>query len=146
MIRPATAGDAPRVIAMAQRFLETFTPGDVMEPQPYALEALFSVAFDNGVILVHEAPDGRLNAFLALVGPLPHQISGESYADELAWWVEPEARGLGIGELLLAQAERWGRAHAICVLKMLAPAGSSIGDLYRKQGYVAVETAYMKRL
>lgn len=152
MIRQATTDDEPRVLEMARKFLETSHYGRMMTAAPFHLEAYLAVAMSSGLVLVHQPGtkanglEARPDAFIAIVGPQPHPISGESYAEELAWWVEPELRGLHVGTDLLAEAEKWGAARGICVYKMIAPAGSAIGRFYEKHGYYAVETAYLKRL
>jgi len=70
----------------------------------------------------------------------------ESFAEEIAWWVEPDQRRTDIGRALLAEAEAWAVGAGICVLKMIAPTGSGIGRYYESLGYQPVEMAYMKRL
>jgi GNAT superfamily N-acetyltransferase len=76
----------------------------------------------------------------------PHPITGEPYADELCWWVEPAYRRGNLGLKLLRCAERWATTKGATMLKMVAPEGTDIGRFYERVGYRAVETAYQKRL
>jgi len=71
-----------------------------------------------------------------------HPLSGEWVASEFYWWVEPHARG-GIDSLrLLKLTITWARAQGAVRLHMIAPEGSGVGRLYRRLGFVPVETAY----
>jgi GNAT superfamily N-acetyltransferase len=83
--------------------------------------------------------------FLAMVA-LEHAIDGRRYGDELAWWVAPDHRGARAGGFLLATAESWARENGLSMVKMVAPADSTIGEFYVRHGYAAVETSYQKVL
>jgi GNAT superfamily N-acetyltransferase len=77
---------------------------------------------------------------------VPHPVSGQDYAEELAWWVEPAHRGSSIGPRLLAAAEAWCVQNKLGVLKMVAPAASDVGAFYVRRGYTLVESVYQKVL
>jgi len=145
-IRPATRDDGTRVIEMALRFLEETPYGVTLSgATPSSLAAVFEAVLELGVIFVAESCCGRLDGFLAIAA-LRHPLTGRLYADEIAWWVEPEARRGTVGARLLAEAEAWARARQLGLVKMAAPAGSHVGRFYERMGYQAVETAYQKTL
>ena len=86
-----------------------------------------------------------LIGMLAIVA-IPHPLTGRTYAEEIAWWVEPEHRGGLIGPKMLRHAEEWATRNGANVVKMVAPAGSDVGKFYEATGYQAVETAFIKRI
>lgn len=159
MIRPATAADTPRLVEMATRFLRSTPYGEVVEPDPACLAALIAVVLEHGVIFVADYPmytrvidgdvveqgDPYLVGFIGLAA-LPHPLSGELYADEQVWWVEPEHRHGLIGPRLMQAAEAWARQQGCRSVKMVAPHGSSVGEYYSRMGYRPVETAFVKFL
>ena len=145
IIREATLEDAAPIVCMAIRFLEETPYGHLFAPNEQKLTELLLQVLTHGVIFVAERADHTLAGFLALV-TLEHPISGERYADELAWWVNPESRSGSIGPRLLAAAEEFARTAGIGMLKMVAPAGTDVGRFYERLGYAAVETSYHKRL
>jgi len=145
MIRAATIADAPRLIEMAKAFLLQTRYGDTLRTNPDALEALVGQVLELGYIAVADV-DGRLEGMLAVV-ELTNPISGDPYADELVWWVEPDARSRSIGPKLLYSAERWAHGRGLPLIKMVAPVGAlAVAQFYRRRGYEPVETSYMKRL
>jgi GNAT superfamily N-acetyltransferase len=77
---------------------------------------------------------------------LPNLITGDLYAEEVAWWVEPNRRGLRLGPQLIAVAEEWATTRGLRSIKMVAPIPSQVGRYYERRGYVALETAYLKVL
>lgn len=149
----ADARSLERVVEMSMRFLATTRFGTLVKTTPAQLETLALKVAKLGVVLVAEADelaDGfettrEAIGFVALA-KLQHPISGKPYADEIAWWVEPEHRQAGVGRLLLERAEAWARENGCSMVKMVAPAGSTIGTFYENCGYVVVETAYQKEL
>lgn len=141
MIRAATIDDADAIVTLAEHFLSQTAYGALLPVTRERLVALVDPICTSGVIFVDDE-GGALVGFLALVAG-EHPYSGVAFAEELAWWVEPAYRGRR-GLALLEAAEAWARGHALAFLKMVAPADSAIGALYRRRGYTAVEVAYQK--
>jgi GNAT superfamily N-acetyltransferase len=156
-IRPATAADVPRIVEMALRFIASSPYQRFLPANADALALLAPAVMESGVVLlavlerVYRADGAELAreqhviGMLAIVA-LTHPLSGETYGDELAWYVEPEYRRGTVGPRLLAAGEAWGRAHGLGLLKMVAPAGSDVGLFYERRGYVEVETVFQKTL
>lgn len=86
-----------------------------------------------------------LVGMLAIVA-LPHPLAGGKVAEELAWWVEPEWRQGLLGPKMLREAEAWATRNGAVMVKMVAPAGTDVGEFYERIGYQAVETAYIKSI
>lgn len=161
LIRHATDADKPRLIEMAARFLLETPYGRLFDERatPMSLSELIGNVLALGVIFVAEvsvgcaflcpgctarcAPSLKLVGMLAIVA-IPHPMTGRTYADEIAWWVEPEHRHGTLGPKMLREAEDWAISQGANMLKMVAPAGSTVGRFYEHVGYRPVETAYIK--
>lgn len=145
-IRLATDNDMGDVVSMAINFLNTKPYGDLfVEPRPDRLASVFELCRNLGVVLVaHD--DERFAGFIAAVCPA-HPFTGQRYADEVAWWVEPEYRSGLTGPKLLRSLEDWARQNGCDLVKMVAPNGAiSVTGYLERVGYAPVETAYTKRL
>lgn len=145
MIRLATLADVPALVAMGQRFLASTDYGAHVAASPAHLEDLAKalLATDQGVIFVAEI-GGAVVGFLALHA-FPHPMSGELTANELVWWVNPEARGVGVA--LLRRGEAWAKAIGATCLQMVAPqAATDVRAFYERAGFVPVETMYSRRI
>lgn len=145
MIREATLTDGPRLLEMSLRFLQTTIYAELAPPDPMTLVNLICIVLEKGIVYVEELADGTLVGMIAII-PLPHMLTGKQYGDEVAWWVEPEHRKSRAAYRLLCAAEAWSRQKGLSVLKLVAPAGSDIGQFYEHRGYVLVESAYQKVL
>lgn len=149
MIRPATAADLPRLVAMGRAFFAEAAWADVARwDDDGALSALDAmVDADNGVILVAEE-DGRIVGMAAAcLCPLwfcPDELTGQ----EWFWYVEPDARH-GVGRALLDALEAAVKARGARTFTMLAVAslrGHALDRLYQRRGYRPGERSYVKRL
>jgi GNAT superfamily N-acetyltransferase len=153
-IRKATAGDLPGLIRMAGDFLRSTPFGQVLSGSHDALEAVIRATLTGGVIFVAEDDsaedphDRRAGARLVgmIAGTLERTITGDCIGSELVWWVEPAYRKTRLGPYLLRSLEDWTRQEGGTVLKMVAPAGSTVGNYYERLGYSPIETAHVKRL
>lgn len=145
-IREAREADRARVLGLAQQFWRE-SPYRAVLPAVTrtTLRRVWDAVRTHGVVLVAEPAPSELVGFLALVA-VPHPLTGERYAEEVAWWVAPRARGRGAGLALLARAEAWATARGLAGLRMVAPEGSAVGRLYERLGYQAVERTYYRRL
>lgn len=144
MIRTARADDKPRLIEMAARFLISSRYGEWLPSTPAQIAGLIEQIEQLGVILTAEE-DSTIIGMLALVA-VTHPMTGQRYAEEIAWWVEPEYRGGLIGPRLHRAGEQWARDLGLHMIRMLSPVGSDLGVYYARRGYVEVETSWMKTL
>ncbi len=153
-IREATSEDEPEVLALARLFLETTSYRSCRPLTPElelaGLRNLFGAVRLHGVCLVDARyiTDRRtvLDGFIALV-LIPDLFNVVLEAEEVAWFVRPDRRGTPTARTLWDAAEEWARQVGAAAIKMVAPADEpAVGRLYRRRGYVAVETAYHKRL
>ena len=145
MIREATVADTDRLVEMTMRFLTTTDYGRLFGANVTCIRKLVGLVLEHGVIFVGETWKHELIGMIALTA-LPHLLTGEAFAEEQAWWVEPEHRGGSLGPRLLAAAEGWARESGLEMIKVVAPEGGDVGKFYTKLGYEAVETAYVKVL
>lgn len=148
MIRKATQEDVPRIVDMVGHFMSArvgdTTYGEVLTFKPAKVAKLAAAVIEKGLLLVAEV-DNQVVGMLAGF-PLEDVVSGAPIFDELVWWVEPAHRRGSVGPRLLAAAEKWARQKGLSLFKMVAPAGSGVGDFYLAMGFEAVEASYVKRL
>lgn len=142
-IRVATLEDGPRIIEMAVRFLETTSYKQTVVWTEDALVNFIQEVLAYGTIYLAETEDLRVVGMIALIGRF-HPLNGSPFGDELAWWVDEAYRKGTAAYRLLWAAEEWTRLNHLSVLKLVAPAGSTIGTAYEKRGYALVETVYQK--
>jgi ribosomal protein S18 acetylase RimI-like enzyme len=75
--------------------------------------------------------DGRP---LGMVSGVPTDEPG--VAELISMWVDPEARGRGVGDHLIQVVERWARGRGAEVLRLaVTPANSAAAGLYRRNGF-----------
>jgi len=142
-IRPATVDDVDAVVELGLEFLNTSTYRQLGAGDPEAIARLLCTVLDHGAVFL-AVVDGAVVGMIALL-IVPHIFSGATYCDEVAWFVKPGHRGRA-GILLLNEAERWAMQKHANVIKMVAPEGTTVGDLYRRKGYQVIETAHIKVL
>jgi GNAT superfamily N-acetyltransferase len=146
-IRPATREDVPRIVEMAEQFYATTSyPGFA----PLAKESaagLAIVTMDHFLLLVVEV-EGRVCGMVSLsFEPFTFNVN-VTVANEIAWWMDPEVRGLGLATELLHEMEEACRAKGINVIRMALMANSpdKARILYERMGYVHTDSHFMKVL
>jgi GNAT superfamily N-acetyltransferase len=147
MIRDAVIADVDALVALGTSFLAQTPYGALLPTQPAAIAGIMTrlIESPDGVLFVSVDRAGTLTGMLGALC-FVHPLSGEWVASEFYWWVEPAARG-GLDSLrLLKLTITWARAQGAVRLHMIAPEGSGVGRLYRRLGFVPVETAYQKDL
>lgn len=144
-IRAATLADLPALVAMGRRFCAASSYGEAWRENVPAMEALLTrlITGPASVVLVAD----RADAPVAMLGLLvyPHHVSGVWTAGETVWWVEPEARGIGLR--LLRAGERWAAEAGAEQMQMVAPVSDDrarLGAVYTRRGYRAIETTYSR--
>lgn len=141
MIREATIDDVPRLVEMGGRFVANSIYAGRMANNPKAQCALMlrMIEHPDGQVYVSEE-SGKITGMVG-VAALVHPWSGEWMAEEVFWWVEPEARGPGIK--LLKRAEQWADAKSCVRLRASAP-NPKVARAYWRLGYTKVEESFQK--
>ena len=143
-IRAATLADVPRLVALGRQQLAA-SYGDAVADHPAQLTTLVThlLTTPTGAVFVADR-DGVVVGMIWLLLTV-HHASGVPTACEVSWYVDPAARGAGLG--LLRRAERWAAEMGAEVIQMVAPAtdqGARVGRLYARRGYAPLETSYQQ--
>lgn len=142
-VRLATVDDVDAVVELGLEFLETSTYRQLGAGDPDTIARLLCTVLDHGAVFLATVDEAVVGMIAVLM--VPHIFSGETFCDEVAWFVKPAHRGRA-GILLLQAAERWAVQNHAKLVKMVAPEGTTVGDLYRRKGYTVIETAFVKVL
>lgn len=144
MIRTATVKDIPAIVRMGLRFAETEYQG-FLPATPEALTAMAHAVMDgqNAVLFVSEQ-SGDVAGMLA-ASSYVQPMTGETIATEMAWWMDPEARGSREALRLLAAAETWAKSRGAAKFQMIAPT-DHVGKFYERLGFTKIETHYQRSL
>lgn len=138
----ATKEDLSEVMRMAMNFLE------VSGYKEYSDEASIEKLF--GGIITSAPTEGICilspNQGFIIGACTPFLFGQCLLATEVAWWVEPEARGSGEGLKLLNAFEYWAKNVAGCRLISMTSLNKDVEKVYKKNGYKLYERAYMKVL
>jgi hypothetical protein len=144
-IRTAVESDLPVLLEMGARFIQSSRYAEVMAVVPEQQSRLFEALLDQGGCFVLESAGGIVGMLGLLLGPLP--LTGEVAAMECMWWVEPGFRHQRAALDLWAFGEDWAASQGAVSIQMLQPSGQeALGVLYRRRGYVPIETMWHKRL
>jgi ribosomal protein S18 acetylase RimI-like enzyme len=142
-IRPATAADVPALLVL----MEPFNVGERIPWRPAAIEQALRELLDRpelGFVLV-ACERAQVLAYTVLTYNYDLEWAGlDAFVTEL--WVEPQARGRGLGEQLLQAAEQRAlAAHAHALHLMVRPENEGARRLYARQGYEVVPRLVMTK-
>lgn len=141
VIRLATLDDVPEAVRMAAARLAESPFGMLFPPSRPQLERTVSLTLERGVGWLVEHRGLAVGMLGAVAGI--HPATGQLYAEEVAWYVEPGYRQYQLGPRLLERLLDWCRTKNVTMLKMSSPVGSDIGTYLERQGFTAVEVAYV---
>lgn len=84
----------------------------------------------------------------ALVYPLYFSPT-HSVVQELWWWLTPEARGSGAGQMMYKQIEQWAKeknAKSIFMIALEDEKASKMEKVYNRSGFTALERTFIKEV
>lgn len=148
MIRAAVLEDVEAIVGLGLCFMRETVYGQVFPENVQTMTAFVRGLIETpeqGAIFVAER-DGSLVGMLGLCA-YTHPMFGVPCVIETFWYVDPAVRGGSTAIRLMSEAERWARERGAQVLQMVAPFGAAaVCGIYRKLGYVPVESSWQKRL
>ena len=142
VIREATIEDIPALVEMGMRFAQSEAYKHILRDNPVQFESMarMLITSESSVMLVLEK-NGHVEGMIGMLCT-PHFLSGDMFAGEVCWWINPEHRGNGVR--LMKSAEDWSREHGATSIQMVAP-NERVGRLYERLGYKLTEMSYQKQ-
>jgi len=149
-VRAAALNDLPACLDMTARFHAASPIADVAPFDRDGMAATLREMLVNpraGVwlALVNDAPVGIAGALLY---PLYFNPAYE-VAQELFWWLNPDARGSGAGEKLFQTLQTWAKDNGASAVFMIALADNRVDKMdsfYKRAGFQPMERTYMKEV
>lgn len=145
MIRDGVPEDFKSIIDCCEKFW-AHTIHDETFHRDHALCAI-RLAYEHELLAVVDI-DGVVG-FMACVSSYLLASKEALVATELAWWLDEDQRGNGVGIELMNYMESKGRGKGIKYWNMVAMQSSmpeAVEKMYLDNGYVKNETIYMKVL
>lgn len=141
MIRPATAADKAALIVMARNF-HAAAPELAAHPFCALTAARTAHAHINqpGALALVLDLDGVVGALLAQVQGMP--FSAARVTREVAFWIEPRARGAW-GLAMVRAYEAWARGQGAALIG-LACLDDRAGAMFTRMGFARAETMMTK--
>ena len=144
MIREATIDDIPRIVELGRRSLQDGPYAGRIEDNPEQVAKFAGLVISVlGKVLLWEEDVPATGVFAFIVAP--HFFDGRKFAQELIWYVLPEARKGGAALKLLWEAERIAKGLGVKFLQLTAPT-SEVESIYGRFGYKQQEVVYQKGL
>lgn len=145
-IRNATEADLPAIVRMAAAFYPTTSYPGLAPMDEASVAGVARFCMDAGVMLVAD-DDGVCGMVGLVISPFLFNAQITT-ANEVVWWVDPQAQGKGAGKALLAAIEPACRAKGCAGVVMVHMANSppQAAALYERMGFSHTESTYTKVL
>lgn len=147
MIRIATHSDIDSIIPLLTCFVNG-TGYPVPFDEDSARNSLESyIDCDNKVVIVCDTPP-IVGVILGFVSPLAFN-EHIKVAQEIGWYINPDARSNECGSQLLRSFEEWASQHNAVLVHMVTIVGphrKRLSRFYKKSGYRPLEYAFIKEL
>lgn len=132
---------------MAEQFYATTPYPDFAPLDRNSAAGLAIITMEQSILLVVES-DARVCGMVSLsIEPFTFNVR-VPVANEIAWWLDPEVRGLGVASQLLEHMEQACRDRGVKVIRMAMMANSPVqaAAIYERMGYSMTDSHWMKVL
>ena len=144
-IRRAVAGDQDVLARMGLLFHATSAYARLVGLGNLEQLVAFLVSDPQGAAFLLEVQGVAVGMIAGVCGP--NHLSGEWGITEVAFYIEPGYRLGDAWRELLDAFEAWGVEQGATHSQVIEPAGCrAVGRLYRRRGYVELETVHTKPL
>ena len=149
-VRAATPEDMPSYMDLAAAFVATTPISHIVPFNRDRTNTFVQNSLDNPDMLILVAEDdGKIIGITAAMTYPMYFNPDKLVAQELWWYLTPEARGGPASKMLFQTIEKWAKAKGAEAMFMIALADARVDTLakvYKRSGYVPVERSYVKGL
>ena len=150
MIRPAEAGDIPRLLELGRLFhAESQYEAFGVDFDDEELASAFEQLLDTEAGAIFVAERSGLVCGMAAVAITKAFMSRRALAVEPFFWMHPEHRGSLDAVRLILALEKWAATNGCVALTMIELdriPGSPASRIYRKLGYEPAERTWIKKV
>ena len=150
-LRPAAPADADAVLGLVPELVAFGPPAwrsvsQMIDTDTLVIGRALQGLTDGAAIFVAEDDNGTLVGFVHVCAEIDYYTRSRcGHIADLV--VAPDARGRGVGEALMASAEKWARAEGYSMLTLNVFAENTPARaLYDRAGFRAETTRYVKEL
>ena len=150
IVRRATEQDLPEYVRLARRFHAASPVSTAIPFDPEGFGAFYLNSLENPDIGLWLAEQD--NRILGIAGAVMYPMyfsPTHRVAQELWWWLEPEARGSGAGAEMYRLIEAWATKNEASAMFMIALEDANSGkmaNLYARKGYRPMERTFIKEV
>ena len=144
MIRAATHEDMESILRMGRNFCQAL--GEKFDRRSVCEHVEWLIDNDISTVLVCEVEEIGVVGMVSGVYIPVYFDNSRTQATEMWWWVDEEARKLGVGTELIDGLESWARQAGAERLSMMImhQLDKSIVQIYEKRGYHIHESTFLK--
>jgi GNAT superfamily N-acetyltransferase len=149
-VRAATIDDMPSYMDLAEAFVATTPVSHIVPFDREGTAAFVEGALDseNMIVLVAEDAGELIGITAAIAYPMYFNPS-KLVAQELWWYIKPDARGGAASKLLFQEIEKWGKskqAEAMFMVALDNDRVTTMAKMYGRLGYAPTERVFVKGL
>ncbi len=147
-VRPATLLDLGKYARLGEQFIAASPLGKEAGHSPAETLNFLTSALENpdiGMWLAEQ--DGQMVGICSAIAYPLYFRPSYTIVQELWWWLTPEARGSGAGQMMFKEIERWAVTKNAAALTMIAlenDAVDKVGRFYRRAGFRPLERTFIK--
>lgn len=149
-VRFADKSDWADFLKHSKAFFEACPMRDFVEFDEDGYKSFFDNALQNDDMAIWIAKkDGEtVGVSAALIFPLYFSPKSR-IAQEMLWWLEPEHRGCGLGQMMFSSIKEWAKDRKADHIFMIALENDKSGVMervYKRDGFTPVERIFSKRI
>jgi len=149
-VRPATLMDLGEYARLGEQFIAASPLGQEAGSNIEDTVRFLITALDNPNIGMWLAErDGRVIGICSAMAYPLYFRPDYTIVQELWWWLTPEARGSGAGQMMFKEIERWAKEKNASALTMIAlddERVEKVSKFYRRAGFRPMERLFFKEL
>jgi len=149
-VRSATKDDLPDYIVMGRKFHESCPLHSTVAFDDEGFSEFYLAALENENLQFWIAEqDGQLVGICGAVAYGMYFNPAKTIVQELWWWITPEARGNGVGNLMFDAIENWSKEIGASALFMIALENSDVDQvsrIYARKGFSPMERTFFREV
>lgn len=149
-VREATVADLDAYVELLAHFHAASPMHGVADYDPVGIRAFLAASLENSNIALFVGElDGKIVGVTSCLLYPMYFNPGYEVAQELWWWLTPDARGSGVGQAMFKRIEAWAKeknARALFMIALEDERAAAMEKVYFRAGFRPLERTFIKEL